>query len=146
MPISATSQGSTRETEGEENRENHKNGRQPTFFLREKEKDKVPQHPLEQKELLQASGSKTSVAEAGQVAEEDPPLQGPSPGVMRTLDSPAGVPPARWVGFAKDSKPTVENEPVVELSGLIQGESVKLLVDSGSTGNFIAADLAHSLN
>ena len=65
LPISATGQGSTRETEGEENRENHKNGRQPTFFFREKEKDKVPQHPLEQKELLQASGSKTSVVEAG---------------------------------------------------------------------------------
>ena len=146
MPISTTGQGSTRETEGEENGKNHKNGRQPTFFFGEKEKDDASQRPLEQKELLQASGSKLSVAEAGQVAEEDPPLQGPPPGVVRTLDSTAGVPPARWVGFAKDSKPTVENEPVVELAGLVQGEPVKILVDSRSTGNFIAADLAHSLN
>ena len=146
MPISTIGQGSTRGTEGKENGKNYKNGRQPTFLFGEKEKDNASQRPLEQKELLQASGSKLSVAEAGQVAEEDPPLQGPSPGVMRTLDSPAGVPPARWVGFAKDSKPTVENEPVVELAGLVQGEPVKILVDSGSTGNFIAADLAHSLN
>ena len=63
-----------------------------------------------------------------------------------TSGQTAGMLPAKWVGLAKGSEPTVENEPVIELAGRIRGEKVAVLLDSGSTGNFVSDDLVHSLN
>ena len=109
------------------------------------EKTRVLQHSQQTQDgSSQASGSK-GVAEAGREVEQNPLPQGPPPMAECPLVPTAGIPPAKWVGLATDCKPTVENEPVIELTGKIRGEAVQLLLDSGSTGNFIADDTARSL-